>query len=119
MSLQNIEQDDVLEGETIQVKKEGKASTSEVEKQMHSSQDSDTPVEENEDAMLPEDGVLLTYVLKTNRREWEGDKESVNVKDKAHCSDSMVITSTIAKMSATETRTCQRTINSVKCRMTL
>ena len=30
VSLQNIKQDDVLEGETTQVKKEGKASTSKV-----------------------------------------------------------------------------------------
>ena len=30
-------------------------------------QDSDTPVEENEEAMLPEDGILLTYVVKQRR----------------------------------------------------
>ena len=69
MSLQNIEPNVAVEGERIQVEKERKASTSKVEKQLHSSQESDTPVEDNEDAMLREDDMLLTYVLKTNRRE--------------------------------------------------
>ena len=34
-------------------------------------EESDTPVEENEEAMLPEDGILLTYIEKQN---WKNDE---------------------------------------------
>ena len=79
---QNIQEDDVLEKQGLQVKKEAKSSTTGIKKQLHSSHKSDTPVEENEDAMLPEDGVLLTCVLKMNQREQEGEAESVIFEDK-------------------------------------
>ena len=42
-----------------------------VKKESHKLQESDTPVEENEEGMLPEDGVLLTYVLKQDQKEHE------------------------------------------------
>ena len=35
------------------------------------SQESDTPTEENKEGMIPEDSVLLTYVLRQNRKECE------------------------------------------------
>ena len=37
-----------------------------IERKEAESQESDTPVEENEEGMLPEDDVLLTYILKQN-----------------------------------------------------
>ena len=97
MVLHNVEhdQDDVPERETEQVEEVKATSSSKVEKQIDSSQDSDTLVEENEDAMLSEDGVLLTYVLKASRKEQGEDKESVNVENNAHCRDSMIVPPTV------------------------
>ena len=34
-------------------------------------EESDTPIEENKEAMLPEDGILLTYIEKQSRKDNE------------------------------------------------
>ena len=61
-----------------------------VEKESDKSQESDTPVKENEEAMLPEDGFLLRYILKADRR--ERDVESVHLENKVECGDAAVAT---------------------------
>ena len=60
------EQDDMVEKQKIM-----QLATMEATQQMITSEtktkESDTPVEENKEAMFPEDGILLTYVEKQSR----------------------------------------------------
>ena len=63
------DQNDVPKKEAKQVEEIKTISLSKVELQSDSLLDSDTLIEENEDAMLLEDGVLLTYVIKTSQKE--------------------------------------------------
>ena len=96
--LHNVEHDqnDVPKKEAKQVEEVKTTSPSKVEKQADSSLDSDTQIEENEDAMLPEDGVLLTYVVKASQKEQGKEKESATIEGDTHCRDSMTMPQTVS-----------------------
>ena len=53
-------------------------------------QESDTPVEENEEGMLPEDGVLLTYILKRSQEDIEIKVVDSPTKPETKAADSVV-----------------------------
>ena len=53
-------------------------------------QESNTPVEENEEAMLPEDGILLTYILKRGQEDVEIQVVDDPTKPETKATDSIV-----------------------------
>ena len=72
----------------------------EIEKQSDCLLDSDTMTKENEEAMLLKDGVLVTYIIKTDRKEQKGEKEATTIDDDTCHKDSTTLVQT---MSATAT----------------
>ena len=64
-----------------------------VEKESYKSQESNTPVEENKEAMLSEDGVPLRYILKADQR--ERTVESVCFEHEVYCDEAASATAMI------------------------